>query len=127
MRTGAAVTLLAALPCAAPAAAGVFACQMTEADCPTCAPLPVTFTLTRAQFVGPQHPNDPPRRTTSRVEMDGTAFTAEAILMKTGAAGFYDDAGPQGTRLLIVQPDGTARYTEQPEGRTLTGTCTETR
>ena len=53
-------------------------------------------------------------------------FVASPILMPDGTAGFEEEAGSMGIRLMVVAPDGTASYSESGTGRSLTGRCERT-
>lgn len=100
-------------------------CTLTMPDCTTdCASMSVSFEIDASQFVAPQNPNDPPRRQITTVDMDGARFVAQAIMLPGGVRGFHEEAGALGSRLLIVQPDGTARLSLQPQNQTWLGACT---
>ena len=116
------VALLVGL--AGPVQAG-WSCDLMRENCEgECQTANVRFHIDPNQFVAPQNPNEPPRRQVTQVTMDRALFRAEAILMQSGAEGFYADAEAMGRRLMIVQPDGRARLTMQPQNITLTGQCT---
>ncbi|MCF2870705.1 hypothetical protein L0664_06470 [Octadecabacter sp. G9-8] len=117
--------IVAGLICltATPALAN-FDCVLRDLGCVSqCKEISVKFAIDTAQFVAPQNPNDPPRRQITTVTQDRDVFSAEAILMPGGVRGFHEDAGEIGSRLMIVQPDGTARLTLQPANLTLAGQC----
>jgi hypothetical protein len=104
-----------------------FSCLLTDANCRAdCAEISVRFSIDASQFVAPQDRNDPPRRQISEVTMVDRRFTAQAIMMDGGIVGFHEDAGAIGSALLIVQADGSARLTLQPENRTHFGHCSTT-
>ncbi len=86
------------------------------------APVQVAFTIDRNQFIAPMDPKDPPRRKITRVEMGRDRFLAEPFLIGQ-SLGFWEDAEAVGSRMLVVQPGGAAKYSETPSGRRLTGTC----
>jgi hypothetical protein len=110
----------------APAAADLF-CSLTDASCQTdCAETSVRFSIDASQFVAPQDPSDPPRRQVSDVTMGDRRFYAQAIMMDGGIVGFHETASDPGSALMIVQSDGYARLTLEPENRTLLGTCITT-
>jgi len=114
---------LLALPLATPALAQDVRCTLTPPCRGTaCAPVQVAFTIDRNQFVAPMHPNEPPRRKITHVEMGRDRFAAEPFLIGP-ALGFWEDAEAVGSRMLVVQPGGDAKYSETPSGRRLTGTC----
>lgn len=89
-----------------------------------CVETTVNFTIDTSQFVAPQSPRDPPRRQVATVTLNDATFVAQAIIMQGGVVGFHEDAGALGSRLMIVQPDGTARLTLQPSNQRLEGQCT---
>lgn len=102
-----------------------YICYMRELPCASeCSDTTVEFSIDTSQFAAPQDPNDPPRRQVTQVTLDDTSFSAEAIWMSGGIRGFHHDAGALGSRLMIVQREGYARLSLQPENQTLTGFCT---
>jgi hypothetical protein len=119
------MTRLAAVLCvlAVPTAADL-SCRLTDSTCLTdCAKTSVRFSIDASQFVAPQDPSDPPRRQVSDVTMGDRRFNAQAIMMDGGIVGFHQDAGETARALMIVQADGSARLTLEPENQTLIGTC----
>lgn len=115
--------LIAFLLSGAPAWAQL-SCILIEESCTAdCDQTTVTFAIDEMQFVAPQDPYDPPRRQVTQVALNERRFTAEAIMMDGGVLGFHEDAGDVGSALMIVQPNGAARLTLQPENQTLIGTC----
>ena len=90
-----------------------------------CSEHTVQFKIDETQFAPALNPNDPPRRQVTFVTMGGAQFVAEAILMPGGIRGFYEEAGELGSRLMIVQDDGSARLSLQPSGQILTGNCAD--
>lgn len=111
------------LLCASPAMAEM-TCTLQNTNCiDDCPQTTVIFDVDPNQFVAPLDPNDPPRRQITTVTLNGATFTAEAIMMQGGIVGFHEDAVELGSRLMIVQADGTARLTMQPSSQTLTGLC----
>ena len=121
--------LIAGLTCllATPAVAQ-FDCVLKDRSCvENCAQTEVRFDIDEAQFADPQDPNDPPRRQVTMVTQNNETFAATAIMMPHGVRGFHKDAGELGSRLMIVQPDGAARLTLQPDNVTLVGQCTQQR
>ncbi len=110
---------------ASPASAQLVECTLS-APCPgtVCVGenVAVRFEIDRSQFAPPIDPKEPPRNKVTHVRMGGFGFAAEPILMGD-VLGFWEDAEALGNRMLIVQPDGTARYSEQPSGKDMTGTC----
>ncbi len=122
------MTRLAAVLCvlAVPTAADL-SCRLTDSTCLTdCAKTSVRFSIDASQFVAPQDPSDPPRRQVSDVAMGDGRFNAQAIMMDGGIVGFHRDAGETARALMIVQADGSARLTLEPENQTLLGTCITT-
>ena len=122
------MTRLAAVLCvmAVPAAADLY-CRLIDSTCLTdCAETSVRFSIDASQFVAPQDPSDPPRRQVSDVTMGDRRFNAQAIMMDGGIVGFHQDAGETARALMIVQADGSARLTLEPENQTLLGTCITT-
>lgn len=110
--------------CAATSLPAANLCTLTDPQCvQDCEPVEVTFHVDPNQFVAPQNSNDPPRRQVTTVVMNDATFVAEAILLDSGAQGFFEDAGELGSRLMIVQPDGSARLLLQPGRRVFEGTC----
>jgi hypothetical protein len=104
-----------------------FSCLLTDANCRAdCAEISVRFSIDASQFVAPQDPSDPPRRQVSDVTMGDRRFNAQAIMMDGGIVGFHQDAGETARALMIVQADGSARLTLEPENQTLLGTCITT-
>jgi hypothetical protein len=100
-------------------------CTLQDQACVTdCATMTVSFEIDRAQFVAPVDPNDPPRRQVTFVTMDNQSFSATAILFPGGVSGFHEDAGELGSRLMIIQPDGSARLALLPSHQTWVGSCT---
>jgi len=107
-------------------AAAQWACVLTNEMCSTlCAKTTVSFAIDSNQFVAPHSPQDPPRRQVTTVTMNDATFVAEAIMMSGGVQGFHEDAGALGRRLMIVQPDGRARLSIQPQNIQLSGICTQ--
>ena len=100
--------------------AGTLSCTMADPDCPTCPPVTISF------FVDPTL-NDrvsDVRRAAIMVDFGDIRFGATPIVMPgAGIRGFHADAGAMGERLMVVQRDGEARYTETPSSLTLTGKC----
>jgi hypothetical protein len=82
----------------------------------------VRFSIDASQFVAPQDPSDPPRRQNS-VTMGTVAQRTSDQVMDGGIVGFHQDAGETARALMIVQADGSARLTLEPENQTLIGTC----
>ena len=121
--------LIAGLTCllATPAVAQ-FDCVIKDRSCvANCAQTEVRFDIDEAQFADPQDSNDPPRRQVTMVTQNNATFAATAIMMPHGVRGFHEDAGELGSRLMIVQADGAARLTLQPDKVTLVGQCTQQR
>jgi hypothetical protein len=119
---------LAAVLCvtAAPAAADL-SCLLTDETClRDCDETSVRFSIDASQFVAPQDLGDPPRRQVSDVIMGDRRFNAQAIMMDGGIVGFHQDTGETASALMIVQADGSARLTFEPENQTLLGTCITT-
>ena len=111
--------------CATQSNAIDLSCTLQNAACFTdCADKSVTFSIDPNQFVAAQNPNDPPRRQVTTVNIDGIRFVAEAIMLSGGILGFHEDAGEIGRRLMIVQPNNTARLSLSPANEVWTGTCT---
>lgn len=108
---------------AAPAAAQLDCTLQNDACFSDCAQMSVTFTIDASQFVAPQDPDDPPRRQITTVQMDDARFVAEAIMLPGDVVGFYENTAQLGTRLMIVQPDGSTRLIMQPQNQTWRGTC----
>lgn len=108
---------------ATPAAAQLDCTLQNEACIRNCTQMSATFAIDATQFVARQDPDDPPRRQITNVQMDDARFIAEAIVLPGGVVGFYEDAGALGSRLMIVQPDGSARLIMQPQNQTWRGTC----
>ena len=112
--------LIAGLTCllATPAVAQ-FDCVLKDRSCvANCAQIEVRFDIDEAQFADP---HDPPRRQVTMVTQNNATFAATAIMMTHGVRGFHEDAGELGSRLMIVQADGAARLTLQPDNVTLVG------
>lgn len=108
------------------AAQAALNCTLTNDACQIdCTHMNVQFEIDPNQFVAPQSPNDPPRRQVTTVTMDDIRFSAEAIMLAGGVVGFHEDAGEIGRRLMIVQPNGSARLTLQPANEIWTGRCTD--
>lgn len=105
--------------------ADAWTCSMTQDTClSNCETLNVAFQIDPAQFAPPLDRNDPPQRQVTRVTYGPANFVAEALRMEGGIEGFFEDAGDLGSRLMIVQPDGTARLSVQPSNVIWTGICT---
>ena len=110
---------------AVPAVANSVTCVLQNTICVRdCAEMQVAFDIDASQFAPPLNPDDPPRRQVTMVRMDGATFAAEAIMLPGGVVGFHEDAGALGRRLMIVQPDGRARLTLQPQNEVWSGLCT---
>ncbi|MEL6958482.1 MAG: hypothetical protein AAGL89_05960 [Pseudomonadota bacterium] len=106
--------------------ASAWECALTLQDCfDNCDKMQVRFEIDDSQFAPPINPNDPPRRQVTLVEMDGARFAAEALKMGGGIEGFYEEAGELGSRLMIVQPNGSARLSLRPINEVWTGQCSE--
>jgi hypothetical protein len=83
----------------------------------------VRFSIDSSPFLAPQDSNDPPRRQVNDVTMGDSRFNAQAIMMDGGIVGLHRDAGETARALMIVQADGSALLTLEPENQTLLGTC----
>jgi hypothetical protein len=120
------VNYAASLLCVFATQAAAFDCTLQDIACTTdCAQVSVRFEIDTAQFAAAQNSADPPRRQITTVTMDGATFVAQAIMMPNNVRGFHEDAGEIGSRLMIVQRDGSARLSLQPSNTTLTGQCTQ--
>ena len=99
-------------------------CTLQDQACLNdCVAMSVRFDIDRAQFVAAIDANEPPRRQVTFVTMDDQSFSATAILFPGGVSGFHEDAGEIGSRLMIVQPDGSARLALQPSNQVWIGMC----
>ena len=88
----------------------------------TGAPLDIAFEIDQRQFAPPVNAGDPPRRKITRVITSEAVFDAEPFVMDAGVRGFWgEDANS--ARMLVVSPEGVARYVEMATGATFTGTC----
>lgn len=84
--------------------------------------LRLKFDLDPGSFALPLDARDPPRRTVSRVHVDGSPFEAEALLTETGTRGFW--AADRGW-LLTMTPAGAARMSDERKAPWV-GHCEET-
>ena len=124
MRAAALSSVLTILGTAATTASADLTCTLQRELCGTdCPVMPVHFAIDPAQFSAPVSADDPPRRQVTTVTLDDKVFVAEAILFPGGVSGFHEDAGDLGSRLMIVQPDGTARLSLLPQGEVWVGGC----
>ena len=89
-----------------------------------CLPKPTTlaFEIDHNQFAPAFDRNEAPRRKVTTVSMGDTAFAAEPIVMQ-GRRGFWAEHGNV-SHLLTVEQDGSAVYSQMPQGKKLAGTCT---
>lgn len=80
------------------------------------------FDIDRNQFVAPQNLNDPPRRKVTLVSMGEAQFPAEPFLIgKT--RGFWAEGWSGSDVIFVMQPDGSATYTDTRMDTRLTGHC----
>ncbi|WP_157058892.1 hypothetical protein [Loktanella sp. 5RATIMAR09] len=108
---------MAALLCATiagPAVADVISCDLSG--------VPVRFAIDASQFAPAQHPADPPRRQITTVQMGDTAFAAEPVILGD-TQGFWATQADGAEVLFVMQPDGTAIYTDTRNAAPMTGTC----
>ncbi|MEN8840320.1 MAG: hypothetical protein ABF254_00445 [Octadecabacter sp.] len=98
-------------------------CALQDETCTdSCVQTVVRFAIDPTQFVAPHNPNAPPRRQITQVTLGAEQFRAQAIMMEGGITGFHHVQDKNST-LLLIQADGAARLSYQPEDRTLTGRC----
>jgi hypothetical protein len=108
---------MSALLCATlsgPAIADIVSCDL--------AGVPVRFAIDTTQFAPALSPNDPPRRQITTVQMGDGAFSAEPLLLGD-TRGFWATQDNGAEVLLVMQPDGTAIYTDTRIVTPMTGTC----
>jgi len=98
----------------APAVADMITCDLQGT--------PITFTIDRTQFAQAQAPGDPPRRKVTTVRMGDAQFPAEPILMGD-VRGFWAEGQGGSNVMFVVQPDGSAVFTDMRAGQRLTGQC----
>lgn len=111
---------------AAPVAAEDYRCTLTL-DCEGragCTPrtIDIAFAIDARQFAPPASPDDPPRQKITEVRLDDTTFRAEPFRMENGVRGFWGN-GVNQSRMLVIEPDGAARYVELQQGPPFTGFC----
>jgi hypothetical protein len=87
----------------------------------------LAFVFDPAQLAPALSPNDPPRRAEATVTLNGRAFAAEPFAMADGTVGFHTEAGAPQQRMLVVAPDGAARYSDSAAGLALAGRCARAR
>ncbi|MEM9786518.1 MAG: hypothetical protein AAF801_08440 [Pseudomonadota bacterium] len=83
---------------------------------------PVNFTIDCTQFAPAQDSGEPPRRKVTTVQMGGAQFPAEPILMGD-VRGFWGEGLGGSNVMFVVQPDGSAVFTNVEAGQRLTGQC----
>ena len=113
---------------AGPALGERIACTLSEpcaSQVPCPQPVNLSFIIDRNQFSAAVHPNDPPRKQVTMVDLGGIRFAAEPMIIgKT--RGFWEDGEAMGARIFTMQPDGSGIYNETATGRQLAGPCTVT-
>ncbi|MCC1492679.1 hypothetical protein [Cognatishimia sp. F0-27] len=82
----------------------------------------LTFGFDRGDLF-PGIEGEPPRRVLGDAEFRRGIFRPEPFVMPDGTVGFHEDAGAVGQRMLVIAPDGAARYSDTGPGETLTGRC----
>lgn len=108
---------MAAVLCAtiaAPACADTVICDFSG--------VPVAFAIDASQFAPAQDASDPPRRQVTTVQMGDAAFSAEPFIIGD-TRGFWTTQEDGAEVLLVMQPDGTAVYSDTRDGTPMTGTC----
>ena len=106
-----------------PAAAESWHCAMTAPDGRAMA---IDFAFDPAAFAPPLSPNDPPRRVVAQARVGTDVFDATPFRMPDGTLGFEAERDRPGLRLLVVAPDGAARYSNAETGESLPGHCERT-
>ena len=86
------------------------------------APVSVTFSIDHNQFARAIDANEPPRRKLTQVEMGAARFPAEPIVMGD-LRGFHAEGWGGSQLLMIIQADGSGRYTNARTGEVLEGQC----
>ncbi|WP_342075805.1 hypothetical protein [Yoonia sp. SS1-5] len=82
----------------------------------------LAFAIDRNQFVAPASPDEPPRRKVTMVSMGDAQFPAEPFLIgKT--RGFWAEGWSGSDVIFVMQPDGSATYTDTRRDTRLTGHC----
>ncbi len=108
---------MAVLSCclAAPAAADFLACQMDDGTS-------LSFAIDRNQFMDAVSAEEPIRRKVTHVQRGSQRYPAEPFIIGN-LRGFHAD-GLGGTSVMfVVNPDGSAIYSNARSGEKLTGTC----
>ncbi|MDX8349023.1 hypothetical protein SLH49_13640 [Cognatiyoonia sp. IB215446] len=83
---------------------------------------PVNFTIDRTQFAPAHNAGEPPRRKVTMVRMGEAQFPAEPILMGD-VRGFWGEGLSGSNVMFVVQPDGSAVFTDMRAGQRLAGQC----
>ena len=84
--------------------------------------VPVNFEIDRGQFAPALGPNEPPKRKTTVVNMGGTSFDAEPMLMN-GLRGFWVEKDGEPRMMMVIQDNGTAVLKEASTNTELSGSC----
>lgn len=114
----------------APARAEAIECRLA----PVCArgaacpgdEVALAFAIDRAQLSPALDPADPPRRAVTTVRLDGHRFAAEPIVMRNGGKGFWAEEDGV-TRMLVIDTDGQAVFTDGSAGGRYEGRCRDVR
>lgn len=104
-----------ALMLAAPAWADVITCDMDDGNA-------LAFEIDRNQFVDAISADEPPRRKVTLVQYGPETFSAEPLLIGD-LRGFEAQGNGGATTVFVMQPDGTARLTNQQDGLRVDGFC----
>lgn len=100
-------------------------CTLSE-PCASQSPCPpdvdLSFVIDHSQFSAAVHPNDPPRRLVTLVDLGSIRFAAEPMIIGD-TRGFWEDGEAMGARIFTLQPDGSGIYNETATGRRLSGPC----
>lgn len=82
----------------------------------------LSFEIDRNQFVDAIDVNEPPRRKVTQVQMGTKNFTAEPFLIGD-VRGFWAEGLGGSDSIFVVNPDGSAKFSNPILGESLTGTC----
>ena len=82
----------------------------------------VRFAFDRADLA-PGIRGEPPRRALGHAEVGRARLRPEVFTMPDGTVGFHEDAGAVGQKMLVIAPDGAARYSDTGSNLSLQGRC----